>query len=79
MAIIQHQERVESAFVWKSSQMFGLLKDHFKKFLLYRKTVSELQSLSNRDLDDIGISRSIIRGVSYMAVYENVDLRKVGR
>ena len=35
----------------------------------YNKTVSELQSLSNRELADLGLTRSSIRAAAYEAVY----------
>ncbi len=36
-----------------------------------RKTVRELQSLSNRELADLGLHRSEIRRVAMQAVYKN--------
>ena len=36
---------------------------------LYRRTVSELQSLSDRELADFGIARSGIRGLARESVY----------
>ena len=36
----------------------------FKKWRSYRRTVSELNSLSNRELDDLGINRGDINLVA---------------
>ena len=36
----------------------------FKRWRNYRRTVSELSALSNRELDDLGISRGEIRYVA---------------
>lgn len=36
---------------------------------LYNKTLAELDSLSNRDLADLGMSRSTIKSVALEAVY----------
>ncbi|MEM8649472.1 MAG: DUF1127 domain-containing protein [Pseudomonadota bacterium] len=36
----------------------------FRKWRNYRRTVSELSALSNRELDDLGISRGDIRSVA---------------
>ena len=36
---------------------------------IYRTTMSELQNLSNRDLADLGISRSMIKGIALEAAY----------
>jgi uncharacterized protein YjiS (DUF1127 family) len=35
----------------------------------YRTTLAELESLSNRDLSDLGISRSAIKSVAFEAAY----------
>ena len=48
----------------------------FKRYRLYNKTVSELRGLTVRELSDLGLSRSIIKNVAYIAVYENRDGRK---
>ena len=39
----------------------------FKKWRNYRRTVSELNSLSNRELDDLGINRGDIPYVARTA------------
>ena len=36
---------------------------------VYRNTLNELQSLHNRDLNDLGISRSEIRSIALEAAY----------
>ena len=41
-------------------QMFETLKSRYSTWKRYSRTVSELQSLSNRELADLGISRSDI-------------------
>ncbi len=35
----------------------------------YRTTVSELETLSSRDLADLGISRGMIKAIAYEAAY----------
>jgi len=37
---------------------------------IYRETVQELESLSTRDLSDLGLNRSEIRRIAYQAAYE---------
>ncbi|WP_370304137.1 DUF1127 domain-containing protein [Pseudooceanicola sp.] len=54
-------ERIRAAF-------HGLEKAYARK-ALYWRTVKELQSLSDRDLRDLGISRSAIRGLARETVY----------
>lgn len=36
---------------------------------LYNRTVSELQSCSDRELNDLGISRSMIKSIALEAAY----------
>ena len=38
---------------------------------LYRKTLSELADLSDRQLTDLGLHRSELKRVAYMAVYQS--------
>jgi uncharacterized protein YjiS (DUF1127 family) len=40
--------------------MFEVLKARYKSWQRYKRTVSELGSLTDRDLADLGISRSDI-------------------
>lgn len=44
--------------------MFEVLKTRINTWKRYSRTVSELQSLSNRDLADLGIARSDINRVA---------------
>jgi uncharacterized protein YjiS (DUF1127 family) len=45
------------------------LREQMAKRALYRKTLSELQSLTGRELADLGIHRSAIRGIAYEAAF----------
>lgn len=36
---------------------------------VYRTTLTELQALDNRDLADLGITRSMIRSIAHEAAY----------
>jgi uncharacterized protein YjiS (DUF1127 family) len=44
------------------------LAQSYKNWRTYRNTVAELDRLSNRDLSDLGISRTDIRRVARSAV-----------
>ena len=46
------------------------LREVIEKRTTYRKTVHELQGLSNRDLADLGIHRSAIKSIAYEAAYQ---------
>ncbi|HWL55547.1 MAG TPA: DUF1127 domain-containing protein [Paracoccus sp. (in: a-proteobacteria)] len=45
------------------------LRDYLARRALYRQTVRELNDLSGRELADLGINRSMIRGVAYEAAW----------
>lgn len=49
----------------------GALKTRFVQYRLYRRTLVELQTLGARELDDLGLNRSMLQRVAYQAVYEN--------
>lgn len=40
-----------------------------RRYRCYRETLSELESLSDHELRDIGIGRWDVRGAAYRAVY----------
>ena len=45
------------------------LADRWRRFRLFRRTYAELDALSTRELDDLGISRSMITRLAYEAAY----------
>jgi len=45
------------------------LADQLRRYRVYRQTVSELQSLNDRDLADLGIHRSGITTIAIEAAY----------
>ena len=45
------------------------LREQMAKRALYRKTISELQSLTGRELADLGINRSAIKGIALEAAF----------
>lgn len=47
-----------------------LLGARYARYRVYRDTLAELQSLSERELADLGLSRSMLRRVAYHAAYE---------
>ena len=46
------------------------LRSRFARRRIYRKTLSELASLSDRELSDLGLNRGVIRRVAWQAAYE---------
>ena len=47
----------------------GTLRARYEAWRVYRKTRTELSALSDRELDDLGLSRSSIPAVSHEAAY----------
>ena len=45
------------------------LRQRFEAWKLYRRTLSELGRLSDRELNDLGLHRSGIRGIAYDSAY----------
>ncbi|MDB9759817.1 DUF1127 domain-containing protein [Planktomarina sp.] len=50
-------------------ERFNTMREQMAKRATYRTTVAELNSLSGRDLADLGIHRSSIRSIAYEAAY----------
>jgi uncharacterized protein YjiS (DUF1127 family) len=61
--VSEEDELVERQYI-----MFEVLKTRINTWKRYSRTVSELQSLSNRDLADLGIARADINRVAKDAV-----------
>ena len=49
------------------SAMIETLIERYTRYRIYRQTVNELASLSNRELADLGLSRSELRRVALQA------------
>jgi uncharacterized protein YjiS (DUF1127 family) len=45
------------------------IRTQYAQYRMFRTTVAELNSLSNRELSDLGISRSAIPGIATEAAY----------
>ncbi len=57
-----------------AAQGLGLLDElklKFARYRVYRETLNELSMLSNRELADLGLNRSMIKRMAYQAAYEN--------
>jgi uncharacterized protein YjiS (DUF1127 family) len=53
------------------SNVFATLAERHAKRRVFNTTLNELGSLSNRDLADLGISRSEVRRIAWEAAYTN--------
>ncbi|AZQ66302.1 DUF1127 domain-containing protein [Silicimonas algicola] len=50
--------------------IIGGMRRRYAQYRTYRTTLDELQSLTDRELSDLGLHRSALRGVAYKAAYE---------
>ena len=69
MAILAQTYKPTSADTFTS--VFNMVKTDVANYLAYRKTVAELSKLTNRELGDLGLSRSGIKASALHAVYTN--------
>ena len=53
------------------TQIWQTMRDNAAKRAVYRQTVKELDALSNRELADLGLSRSSIRSIAIEAAFGN--------
>ena len=64
----------ENISIARPSGLFGALvadiRDGLQRRRVYNRTHAELSRLSTRELDDLGISRSMISRIAYEAAYE---------
>lgn len=51
------------------SRLIGKLVERYTQYAAYRKCVDELASLSDRELRDLDIHRSMIRSIAYETAY----------
>jgi uncharacterized protein YjiS (DUF1127 family) len=47
------------------------LMNRFSRYMMYRRTLNELAGLNDRELADLGLTRSGLRRIAYQAAYEN--------
>ncbi|MCX7300573.1 MAG: DUF1127 domain-containing protein [Rhodobacterales bacterium] len=58
-----------ASLIQKISEFRAAMNDRVAKYKLYRQTLDELARLDDRDLRDLGISRSMIKGIATEAAY----------
>jgi uncharacterized protein YjiS (DUF1127 family) len=52
------------------AQLRTTLSTRLANYRIYRATLSELSALSDQELNDVGLSRGMIRDVALAAVYQ---------
>ncbi|WP_296765271.1 DUF1127 domain-containing protein [Sediminimonas sp.] len=69
MAHVTDIRAPRSALVDRISAMLKSLAERHARYAAFRETVSELSELSDRELADIGLSRTQIRSVAMEHAY----------
>ncbi len=72
MAVTSAQSTLKGAHSFGIASLFEAAKDRFLRNRMYRQTVNELSSLSNRELADLGLHRSMIRRVAQQAAEDQI-------
>ena len=55
----------------RTASFFADLAERAARYGTYRSTLDELNALSDRELNDLGIGRSMIQGIAYEAAYKS--------
>ncbi|CUJ86342.1 hypothetical protein RUE5091_00455 [Ruegeria denitrificans] len=72
MAVATHRTALKGAPEIGLASLIEAAKTRFIRHRVYRRTVNELSDLSNRELADLGLHRSMIRRVALQAAEEYV-------
>ncbi len=67
MAVAANSTALKGAHTSGLSALIEAAKIRFARHRMYRQTVNELSGLSNRELADLGLHRSMIRRVAMQA------------
>ncbi|MEM9523233.1 MAG: DUF1127 domain-containing protein [Pseudomonadota bacterium] len=69
MAFTDISRAMGASLLGRPSAIVSETRAAYTRWRLYRQTLSELRSLSNRELTDLGLNRSMLRSVAVDAVY----------
>ncbi|MCG7519202.1 DUF1127 domain-containing protein [Ruegeria sp. Ofav3-42] len=72
MAVATHNTALKGAPVTGLASLIEAAKTRFARYRIYRQTVNELSELSNRELADLGLHRSMIRRLAQQAAEDHV-------
>ena len=50
--------------------LFGGITERVERYKTYRRTLDELSGLTDRELSDLGLSRTMLRAIAYKAAYD---------
>ena len=52
------------------ANLVGDITQRVERYKTYRRTLDELETLSDRELSDLGLSRTMLRAIAYKAAYD---------
>jgi uncharacterized protein YjiS (DUF1127 family) len=55
-----------------AAKLFHDAAERYARHRIYRTTLAELRSLSDRELNDLGMSRSMLPGIAWQAAQDRV-------
>lgn len=67
--IANAQTTVETGLRGRLMNSIQRMQENRARRVVYRQTLRELNALTNRDLDDLGINRSMITRLAHEAAY----------
>ena len=70
MSTFNEASKVRAANGSRIGSFINGVSARFAQYRTYRKTLEELQSLTDRELSDLGISRHSVRAIAYRAAYD---------
>ncbi len=69
MAYVSGNRSTTISIGTRLSEVFTGLSEAYAAWRIYRRTINELQSLSVRELDDLGLNRSMLKAAALEAAY----------
>lgn len=70
MAVMNENNIARHTINGRFGGFIGGVSARFAQYRTYRRTLDELESLTDRELADLGIARHALRAVAYRAAYE---------
>lgn len=70
MAYVSDRSAHQSALGARIEAFVTDMAATWRKYRLYTATLSELRSLSDRELNDLGLNRTMLTRIAYEAVYK---------
>ena len=70
MSMFNEVASVRPAINHRMGGFLNGVSQRFAQYRTYRRTLDELEALTDRDLADLGVSRHQLRAVAYRAAYD---------